>query len=186
MAEIDNCDGFNYWYRRVPCHPDLNIATAAASFKDAVAEDLGLRAPFPSIVWYAPENRHAALKEWLDAYHQAPHLKWGWEENPFTLPCETFKFPKEQAGRTVHRGYTHRDGPRLIGVLCNLPQDDTLSAIAHECVHLQQDDNRPGWWMDNMREADALAEAYAKAGKDKFPQFFQQTASTHTPAAETK
>jgi len=172
MVEIDNCDGFNYWYRRVPFHPDREIETVAVTFRDAVAQDLGLRTPYPLIIWYAPDNRYIASQKWLDAYHQAPHLDWSPEQNPFLSPCENFKFPKEEAHTVTHRGYTHRDGPRVIGILCDLLESETLNAIAHECVHVQQDDNQPGWRMSNVLEADARAEAYAITAKDRFPRFF--------------
>jgi hypothetical protein len=172
MAVIDNCDGFNYWYRRVPTHPDRDIVAVATSFRDAVAEDLLLRAPFPTVVWYAPENWVTAKQEWLDACRQAPHLDWSPEQNPFLSPCEVFKFPKEEAQKVVHRGYTHRDGPCNIGILHGLSKSRMLAAVAHECFHVWQDDNQPGWRMDNMREADEQAEAYAKTIEDRFPQFF--------------
>jgi hypothetical protein len=170
----ENFDGDVYWYRRLRNHSRPLFEAAAKDFRDAVAKDLGLLEPYPEIVWYAPMDYVEAETKWEAATREHPNASWAVDDNPFITPVDVFRFDKRESEAVVHGGYTHKDGPRLIGIMTEQPAEQIFECIAHECVHVHQDDREgPGWRMNNIGEADAEAWDYQSHVKSRFPDHFE-------------
>lgn len=108
-------------------------------------------------MWYEPMDHLEAAEKWSAATYEHPDVGWGINDNPFTTPVDVFRFPKEECEEVVHGGYTHKDGPRLIGILIEQSGEQVFGSIAHECVHVQQDDIKGpgcGWrtWPQRRRK----------------------------------
>jgi hypothetical protein len=171
---VEHFDGDVYWYRRLPSHPQPRFVTAAKNFRDAVAKDLGLCEPYPDIAWYEPIDHVEAATAWSTATLEYPNAGWGINDNPFTTPVNIFRFPKNEQEAAIHGGYTHKDGPRLIGILTKQPSDLVFECIAHECVHVRQDDREGlGWRLENILQAETEAWAYQDQARSRFFHYFE-------------
>lgn len=172
---IENLDKeiYVYWFRRLPAHPSHEFGKLAASFRDVVAKHLGLARPYPEIVWFRPEDPRIAEQEFLEAMRKQRGLGWRTEDNPFILPCECFRFPQETGEREIFWGYTPREQQRLIGIATECPRGSVLWTIAHECVHVLQDQLRPGWRAEHREDAEAEACWRADEIRHAFPEWFE-------------
>lgn len=173
---LDNCDGDNYWFRILDDHPDPRFGELASAFRDEVCKHLGVAMPFPKIVWFQPAQAESAAREWQKIADANPKPKSDWSPNgnPFNTPSRIFKFPKEQPGLEIFSGYTHRDGPRLIGISVDCPDHSRLEAIAHECVHVLQDDVDPDWRMGHTSEAEVQADSRVEMIRSEFADWFEK------------
>jgi hypothetical protein len=175
----ENFDGDVYWYRRLPSHPRPGFEAAARDFRDAVAKDLGLTELYPEIVWYDPMEHFEAATKWLAATREHPNAGWDINDNPFTTPVDVFRFPKQEAETAVHGGFTPNNGPNLIGILAAQPPDLVFECIAHECVHVRQNEREGrGWRMENLSKAETEAWEYQRQSKCRFRQYFETLQSS--------
>jgi len=161
-----------YWFRRLTSHPSPWVGDFAARFRDVVAADLKLSGPYPDIIWFKPEDWVVASQEWQLARSQHPSADWSIIGNPFITPCECFRFEQEMGSPEIFCGYAHRDGPPLIGIAIEPPCCSILDSIAHECIHVRQDQREAGWRMEHRIESEHEAEAYVGDTHHRFSPWF--------------
>lgn len=164
--QIDNYDPQTalYWFRKLLRHPKPEEAQRAELFRDVISADLNLDRPYPEIVWFQPEDYRIAGKEWLAARREKP---WPIEDDPFISPPDVFQFEAETGNREPTWGYTP-SGPNKFGVLVDRDCRSTLETVAHECRHVAQSRERPGWGIEHREEAESDAEAYVQDIRNRF------------------
>jgi hypothetical protein len=86
----------------------------------------------------------------------------------------------EASAVEVFCGYTHRDGPAMIGVAIAPARCGTLDTIAHECRHVAQHQRQTGWRSENEQEAERDANEYVQDLRRRLPALFSEPTSLST------